>query len=453
MLLLLQHSEDIPGLQDLHHRPQHSEDLPGSLHHEEQLLHHHDQSPTTEDKEVQNLHRLPQHSEDLPGSLQHEEQLLHQHDQSPLLPTPTTEGKEVQVTIKSTLEAKLDKDKTPVHETSHSAKKPNQSTNIPDNLKDTKPKDSTAHNTANKHSRTDNVNHKPSTVENKRNKDPRNTAAHKHNSAFDKTKVTPIIDKPPDTTPDNPDNSSGNEVITNHPIREPSKSVGPDDDLDSLTKPKHTNSALIELAGLKEEKHPVHLETTDPDESSLDDLKLAQSEPSDLKRKKSAANKEKSELESSTHPPAPNTKNYLEVLGKKKHDDSGNLTEDDHPDEAEIPHPIQAKQPEFDLTKSTDPPDKDDESSPHPPQTNKSNDFTDPHNDPPDKPELCDRNGDNFLNLPKSTAPTDPLTEEEALPKNPPDHLESNEEKNDDPSETNEEFPIPPETDDLAAPD
>ena len=464
--------------------------------------------------ELQDLHRSLQHSEDLPGSLQREEELLHHHAQSPPLPTPTTEGMEAQVTVKSILEAKLDNDKSLVNKTSHPTKihiTPKLSANLPDNSNDTKPKDSTAHDTANKHPRTDNVNHKPGSVENNEDKGPRNTVAHQHNSTFYKPKITLTIDKLPGTAPDNPDNPSGNELLTNYPFREPSKSVGliesaPNDDLnskdthekkphtsstlhevkdkepspllakeqpptantdDSLTnpnKPKHTNSTIIELAGLREEKPAVHPENTDPDESSLDNLKLAKTELTDPKEEESAANKEYSSLdESSTHSPAPNTKNSLEDLDKKKHDEPGNLTEDDPPDEAEIPYPIEAKKSEHNLMKSVDPPDKDNESPPSPPETNKSDDLTEPLNgneiptqNPPDKPELCGENGDNPSNplkTSKSAAPTDPLTEEETLPKNPLDYLEFNEEKNDDPSETNEESPTPPETDDLAAPD
>ena len=262
---------------------------------------------------------------------------------------------EAQVIVNSTLDAKLDNDKSLVNETSHLTKihiMPKQSANLPGNLNDTKPKDSTAHDTANKHSCIDNVNQKSSSVEDNENKGPRNTVAHQHNSAFNKPKITLIIDKLPGTAPDNP---SGNKLLTNYPFRGPSKSVddliepAPNDDLNSkdthekephtsLTldlheakdkepspflakeqpptantddssmnpdKPKHTNSSKIELTGLKEEEPAVDLENTDPDESSLDNLKHAKyckTQLTDPKEEESAANKENSDPdESSTH--------------------------------------------------------------------------------------------------------------------------------------------------------
>ena len=465
MLLLLQHSKDLPELQD--------------------------------------LHRLPQHSEDLPGSLQHEEELLHHHAQPPPLPTPTTESTGVQVTVNSSLEAKPNNDESLVHKASHPTKihiMHKHSTNLPDSLNNTKSKDSTALDTDNKHSHTDNVNHKPSPAENNENKGPRNTAAHKHDSAFDKPKFAPIINKLPDTAPDNPDNLSGNELLTNHPFRKPSKSVGPvesapNDDLekkphtsstlhevkdkepspllakelpdntdDSSTEPRHTISTILELTDLKDAKPAAYLEITDPDESSLDDLKPAQPEPTDLKEEKAATIKKKSSLdEPNTHPPAPNMKNSLKVLDKEKHDKPGNLTEDNPQDEAETPYPTEAKEPDHNPTKSTDPPDKDNESTPNPPETNKSDDPTDPPNgnetptqNLPNKPELFGKDDHNSSHLPKtneSAVPMDTLTKDETPPKKPPDYLEPSEEKNDDPSDMNEEFPTPPETDDLAAPD
>ena len=498
---------------EVHRHQQHYKDLPGSLQHEDELLHHHTQSPplptpTTEGMEAQ----------DLPGSLQHKDtHLLHHNSQSPLLPTPTTEDMEAQVIVKPILDAKLDNDKSLVNETSHLTKihiTPKQSANLPGNLNDTKPKDSTAHDTANKHSCTDNVNHKSSPVKDNENKEPRNTVAHQHNSAFDTPKITSIIDKLPGTTPDN---SSGNKLLTNYPFRGPSKSVdvliesAPNDDLNSKDthekephtsftsdlhevkdkepspflakeqpptannddssmnpdKPKHTDSSIIELTGLEEEEPAEDLENTDPDESSLDNLKHAkycQIQLTDLKEEESAANKENSDpVESSTQSPAPNTKNSLEDLDKQKHDKPGNLTEDDPPDETETPHPNEAKESEHNPMKSVDPPDKDDESPSNPPETNKSEVCTDPLNgneeptqNPPDKPEPCGENGDNPLNplkTSKSAAPTDTLIEDKTPPQNPRDYPEFNEEKNDDPSETNEESPTSPETDDLAAPD
>ena len=426
---------------------------------------------------------LLQHLEDLPGSPQLEDAPpLQHHCQSPLLPTPTTEGMEAQVIGKLILDAKLDNNKPLVNETSHlytltdTHITPRQSTNPRHNSNNTKPMDSPAHDTPNNHSCIDKANHKSGSVEDNEDKEPRNAIAPQRKSTFDKPEITLITDKLPDTAPDNPSN---NKFLTYYPFRRPSNLTddllesthAPSDDYNTKEthekeshplfaldlheanaddssmnpeNPKQTNSSKIEHTDLKEEEPAVDEENPNPDESSLDDLiepthapvtldlHETNADDSSLKPEKpkytNSSNTELIDLKEEE--PAVDSKNPNPVkssLETQKHSKSckteytGNLTEDDPPNETETPYPNEAKESKHNLIKNVDPPDKDDESPSSPPKTNKSKGLTDPLNEdevstqnPLDKPELSEENDDNPLNplmTNESASLTDPLQE------------------------------------------